>query len=60
MVPTMFPVEGGSYRVLYTEAKLQTGCGVEEIRPHWLRWSQSTGVEFILRSCWGSQGATDI
>lgn len=29
MVPTMTPVEGESYRVLYPEAKFQTGCGDE-------------------------------
>lgn len=52
MVPTVFPV-GESYRVLYPEAKFQTGCGDEEIRPHWRRGLSSTGVEFILRSCWG-------
>lgn len=32
MVPSMFPVEGESYRVLYAEAELQTACGDEEIR----------------------------
>lgn len=55
MVPTMFPVEGESYRVLYPEAKFQTGCGDEEIRPHWLRGLSSTGVEFILGSCCGGR-----